>query len=151
MLVFLFFFVFVLICLDLKLSFHLSWLVHILLNSFCQLGWFCAYATNIMVSLSLSIIGSLYHIISTFFNYFCFLSIPSTMTKNILFVLVNGAWWPKINIRGHPTFDHFTKKCAFYKDGIKGGFDVYMNDINNISKCTYTCWHQHQTPTGCIF
>jgi hypothetical protein len=43
------------------------------------------------------------------------------------------------------------KNCAFYKDGIKGGFDVYMNDINNISKCIYTCWHQHQTPNGCIF
>jgi hypothetical protein len=26
-----------------------------------------------------------------------------------------------------------------------------MNDINNISKCIYTCWHQHQTPNGCIF
>jgi hypothetical protein len=42
------------------------------------------------------------------------------------------------------------RNCAFYKDGIKGGFDVYMNDIN-ISKITYTCWHQHQTPNGCIF
>jgi len=75
---------------------------------------------------------------------------PSTMTKTFCLLWSMELGDPRLIIRGHTTFDHSTKKLCLYKDGIKGGFDVYMHDIN-ISKHTYTCWHQHQTPNGCIF
>jgi hypothetical protein len=114
-LVFLLFFV--LICLDLKWSFHLSWLVHILLNFSCQLGWFCACDTNIMVSLSLSITTSFYHIIFTFFNYFCFLSIPSTMTKTFCLLWSMELAGPRLIIRGHLTTPQ--RNCSFLKMELK--------------------------------